>query len=285
MLEQPTIRSCLQQAALSLQAAGIDTAQREARLLMALCLDWRFERVWRDEDQKMPMPYLPIWHNMVSRRCQHEPFARLAGRREFWSMSFALSDAVLEPRPDSETLVEAALRHMPRKNGTVLDLGVGSGCLLAAMLKELPDASGYGVDCSIQACLTARKNMRRCGIDNRTKIICGDWATALAEPFDLILSNPPYITTSQLNQLPFAAYEPRCALDGGQDGLDAYRNICKNIQHILTFHSQFIIEIGNNMAEAVTTLLQTAGLRCHDRAYDLGGNLRALIAMRAKGAR
>jgi len=309
------IREVVQQGASSLQQAGLDGAAREARLLMGLCLGWTNERVWRDETLPMPQERVHDFCQLVARRSRHESYARLAGKREFWSLEFAVNPFVLEPRPDSEALVRAALRHARGRNfkinnfikirnfkehdfikvgnfkkgnnfkmknfkdeGGVLDLGTGSGCLLAAFLHERPDAHGIGIDRCWRACRTARSNWYRLGLHRRAHVLCCDWTDAVLSRFSLIMCNPPYVKSQTIGTLPFADYEPKGALDGGHDGLAAYRCLVPKMRDVLTFDGRLVIEVGDDSLNDVTTLLRQSGLHEIDREHDLSGATRALVA-------
>jgi release factor glutamine methyltransferase len=217
---------------------------------------------------------------LVARRAAHEPIALIIGRREFWSLDFAVSPATLIPRPDTETLIEAALasfagRDPPRR---VLDLGTGTGCLLLAALSEFPAAFGVGVDRSFPAVALAKRNAAMLDMSTRADFLCADWASALDGCFDLILSNPPYIPTSQLDGLmpEVARFEPWSALDGGPDGYSAYRRLIPDLARLLTPHGVAVLELGAGQAPMVARLALDAGFasRLH---HDLSGIARALV--------
>jgi release factor glutamine methyltransferase len=217
---------------------------------------------------------------LIARRAAHEPVARILGRREFWSLDFAVSPATLIPRPDSETLIEAALatfagREPPRR---VLDLGTGTGCLLLAALSEFSTAFGVGVDRSFAAAALAARNAAALGMAGRAAFLCADWATALDERFDLVLSNPPYIPTSQLRGLmpEVARYEPRAALDGGTDGYSAYRRLFPDLARLLAPNGVAVLEVGASQAPMVARFARDAGF-ASDPHRDLSGIVRALV--------
>jgi release factor glutamine methyltransferase len=209
-----------------------------------------------------------------------EPLALIVGRREFWSLDFAVSPAALVPRPDSETLIEAAVaafagRTPPRR---VLDLGTGTGCLLLAALSEFPAAFGVGVDCSFAAARLAARNAAMLGLAGRATIVCADWTDALDGRFDLILCNPPYIAASHLDGLvpEVAWYEPRTALDGGADGYSAYRRLIPGLPRLLAHDGATVLELGAGQAAVVTGLALDAGFAA-DARRDLSGIVRALM--------
>ena len=200
----------------------------------------------------------------LARRIAREPLSRILGRREFWGLEFQLTPDVLDPRPDTETLVQVALAEIGgRRNEAlrILDLGVGSGAILAALLSELPTATGVGVDLSPAAAAVAETNLTALGFADRAKIIVGDFADAPRESFDLIVSNPPYIPTHDLAGLDpeVRNYDPRLALDGGEDGLEAYRRIAPLLVPRSRRATRFAWEVGIGQAEAVADLLRIAG--------------------------
>jgi release factor glutamine methyltransferase len=209
-----------------------------------------------------------------------EPLALIVGRREFWSLDLAVSPATLIPRPDSETLIEAVVsaftgRPPPRQ---VLDLGTGTGCLLLAALSEFPASFGIGVDRSAEAAALAAGNAASLGMADRAVFLCGDWASALNARFDLVLCNPPYIPSSELAGLmpEVAHYEPRSALDGGEDGLSAYRRLVPELHRLLSQDSAAIVELGVGQAETVAGMAREAGFATGLR-HDLSGIPRALV--------
>ncbi len=268
------------EAATRLAAAGIEDPRREARLLLALALETDLAGVLRAG------PLTPAqqarFDALVARRAAREPYARIAGHREFWGMDFALSPATLVPRPETETLIEAALAAMPDRASVrrVVDLGTGTGCLLAAALAEYPIAIGIGVDASAEAAAIARRNLARFG--GRAAVIVGDWAGALGGGFDLVLSNPPYIPAADIAALApeVARHDPLAALAGGADGLDAYRAIIAELPRLLAPEGLAVLELGIGQAEAVRALAGAAGLTVADIRPDLAGIPRAAVLRR-----
>jgi release factor glutamine methyltransferase len=217
---------------------------------------------------------------LVARRAAHEPLALILGRREFWSLDFAVSPATLIPRPDSETLIEAAIATFaggasPRH---VLDLGTGTGCLLLAALSEFPTAFGIGVDCSFAAAGIAASNAAALGLATRAAFLCADWVGALDGSFDLVLCNPPYVPTSQINGLmpEVARYEPRTALDGGADGYFAFRRLIPDLPRVVARNGAALLEVGTGQAVMVMELAREAGFTIDSRR-DLSGVVRALV--------
>lgn len=259
--------------ALALKRAGIADFTFEARILIE---DLAGGRDPIDEAAAIRL------NDALLRRLAGEPLWRILGAREFWGLSFALSPATLEPRPDSETLVEAALSHLAARRHDelrLLDLGTGTGCLLIATLREFPQASGLGIDLSPDAVATATGNAARNGIAERAAFRQGNWTAGIDECFDLILSNPPYIGSDEIAGLDRAVreHDPLLALDGGADGLDAYRAIAAALPCRLKPEGRAILEIGAGQEQAVIALMRQAGLRHLDSRRDLGGHIRALV--------
>jgi release factor glutamine methyltransferase len=247
-------------AARRLAAAGSDSARLEARLL------WEHaQRTGQD------------FNALVARREQREPVAYITGHREFWSLDFAVGPGVLVPRPDTETLVEEALRLVPDRNAPlrIADLGTGSGALLIAALKEFPHGTGTGFESSPEAFGYAAANAARL-IGPRAEIRPEDWNSA-AGPFDLIFCNPPYIPSIEIESLApdVARFEPRAALDGGPDGLSAYRVLAKLLPGLLKPGGHALLEIGLGQALAIPSLFQ--GLEIVRIAPDLSGIPRCVI--------
>src|SRR5262249_6927655 len=194
----------------------------------------------------------------LARRMAGEPVARIVGQKEFWSLPFRLGRETLVPRPETETLVEAALTIFPDRDAplSALDLGTGTGILLAALLAERPRASGIAVDRSEPALSVARANLRSLGFAPRAQFLVGDWGAALGARFDLILCNPPYIAKHEFEGLPLEVrnYDPHFALDGGEDGLDAYRALIPDVERLLNDEGAAVIELGRGQPPALSTL-------------------------------
>jgi release factor glutamine methyltransferase len=271
-----------EEAAKQLAAAGIESPRTEARLLFAHALG-----VHRDDTLSANLNPTPeqaaAFAAMVARRIGREPFAYITGRKEFWSLDFLVGPGVLVPRPETETLIEEALRVIPDRNTplAIADLGTGSGALLIAALKEFPRAAGLGLDSSPDALNYARRNVFAHDLSARAKLRLDDWAAAPDDSFDLVFSNPPYIPAAEIEGLDpeVARFEPRAALDGGPDGLDAYRALARLLPRMLKKGGRAILEIG--AGQAVEPVFQGSGLHLAGIAPDLGRIPRAVLLEKA----
>jgi release factor glutamine methyltransferase len=227
------------------------------------------------------MAELEAFEGMVARRCRREPVSRILGRREFWSLPFEVGPATLDPRPDSETLVSAVLSEIGDRAAdlSIIDLGTGTGCLLLALLSELPQATGAGIDISAEAIEVARRNATALGLAARARFLPDDWARDVAGPSDIVISNPPYIESDAITRLAteVAVHDPRAALDGGTDGLDAYRALLPQAKRLLKPGGLLALEIGQGQGEAIRGLACAAGLRDSGSASDLAGIERCLL--------
>jgi len=275
----------LDSAALRLRAAGIESPRLEARLLLAHAagasqVDIVAGREIADTDA------LARFDRLIERRIAHEPLAYILERREFWSLDFVVGPGLLIPRPESETLVEAALRRFPERdeNLKVLDLGTGSGCLLLAFLSERKSAQGLGVDISDAALAWAQRNADNLGFSQRVRLVCGDWGRALSEVFDVVFVNPPYVKSADIAGLApeLAAHEPGIALDGGQDGLDAYRAVASVLLPRLSARGCAFVELGQGQAEAVSEIFAKAGFLVEGTVNDLARIKRCLVMVAAE---
>jgi release factor glutamine methyltransferase len=260
----------------------------EARLLLSHVLDCRAEDLLRDPRAAVALDQAQRFAGLVQRRVQREPMAFLLGWQEFWSLRFAVSPATLIPRADSESLVEAALAGFPDRGAPlrVLDLGTGTGCLLLAVLSEFPNATGVGLDRSAAAAALAASNARALGLAGRAAFLVADWAAPLAGRFDLVLSNPPYIEAAAIPALmpEVARHEPASALDGGADGLAAYRAILAELPRLLAPAGKAVLELGAGQGPAVAALARQVGLERVDLRPDLGGIDRALVVSARTGS-
>jgi release factor glutamine methyltransferase len=276
-----TVGAFLCQAGQVLRAAAIDQPRFEARLLLAHAMGTTQDSLLRDPRAEVPEDAAARFGQALKARLDHVPVAHILGRQGFWTLDLAVSPATLIPRPDSESLVEAALEAFPDpvRPIRVLDLGTGTGALLLAFLAERPAAFGIGVDRAPAAASLAARNAAANGLGDRSAFLAGDWAMALEGRFDLVLSNPPYIERDAIPGLmpDVARHEPALALDGGKDGLDAYRAITTALPGLLAADGLAILELGQGQRAAVEGLAQAAGLTPAGCRADLGGIDRALV--------
>lgn len=275
------LSAIVDRAAAELAAAGVASPRLDARLLVAGVLGLDQTALITGETRAVSASERRRIARAIARRVRREPVSRILGSREFWSLPFRLSPATLDPRPDSETLVETVLRHLPdrMRDYEILDLGTGTGCLLLALLSELPQARGLGIDISRAALSTARANARALGLAARARFAPGDWAQDLTRHFDLVVTNPPYIATGEMAELaPELGFEPRQALVAGADGLDAYRAIAPALPGLLRPAGFAALEIGAGQALAVAEILGQAGLAAAAPLKDLAGLDRVLVA-------
>jgi len=268
------------QVAAQFHAAGLDQPQLDARLLLMAATGI-------DETELIIAggePILPaesrLLDEMAARRLAHEPVSRILGLREFWGLPFGLNAATLDPRPDSETIVETALRYLPDERATILDLGTGTGCLLLALLSERPCASGLGIDIAPLAVEQARANAADIGLAAQAQFRCGNWHEDISSHFDMVISNPPYIPQADIERLApeVRLHDPLLALDGGDDGLAAYRILAKAMPGLLRAEGHCVVEFGQGQQAAVSTLFQGAGLEILEMVPDLAGILRVVVA-------
>lgn len=271
------LREALGAAAADLAAVS-DTPRLDVELLMAHAL-----RISREDLllRHLDAPTPPAFADLLARRLAHEPLAYITGTRAFWSIDLGVGPGALIPRPDSETLIEAAVAHFrSRAPQTVLDLGTGPGTLLLAALAEWPEAEGLGVDASEDALTYARRNADTLGMTNRATFRTGNWAEGITETFDLILCNPPYIATTEALPADVADHEPPSALFAGPDGLNDYRILAPQIARLIAPGGMAAIEIGHTQAAAVAALFAAQGL-VFRVAQDLGGRDRAVIVQQS----
>ena len=274
-----------------LESVGIMSATREARLLLAHALGLEPRAMaLRAGDWVVSPDARARFADHVERRALREPLAYITGERGFWTLDLAVSKATLIPRADSEALVESVLRQWPERTRPLrmLDLGCGTGCLLLACLSEYPAAWGLGIDVSAAACRLATSNARRAGLHARAAFLCGDWGDAVnpdavdpargAAGFDLVLSNPPYVRSESIAGLmpEVADFEPRTALDGGVDGLAAYRIILPGLARLLKPGGLAVFELGAGQSGPVRSIAEACGLAFVALQPDLGGLDRAI---------
>lgn len=280
MIAGQSVRDALARVRARLAAAGVDAAPLEARLLVAHALGCAPSTLYGGDLAPIDAGAVARLDALLTRRLRCEPIAYILGQREFWSRDFSVGPEVLIPRPDSETLVEAALRwNQPRANAPlrILDLGTGSGCLLLSVLVERPASRGLGVDRSLAALRCAGHNAERLGLAERASFLCADWATAIAARFDVILCNPPYIPEAEWAGLApdVRDFEPVSALVGGADGLVAYRRIVPELARLLAAEGAAFFEVSPATAPHVSALANATGLAVRTH-HDLAGRPRCL---------
>jgi release factor glutamine methyltransferase len=276
-----TVASSLAEACGLLAAAAIEEPRREARLLLAAALAVDTAIVLSHPERVLGQSEHARFARLLARRLAREPIARVLGRREFWSLDFALAPETLVPRPDSETVVEAALANISSRSAALrlLDLGTGTGCLLLALLSELPASTGIGIDLVPNAAVMARRNAAALGLAGRSRFIAGSWGAAITGFFDVIVANPPYIETEAIADLApeVAQYDPRIALDGGADGLDSYRALAPDLARLLSKTAIAVVELGAGQAEPVAAVMRQSELVVEQICRDLAGIERCLV--------
>jgi release factor glutamine methyltransferase len=289
---QATPRSLLRQATADLQRAGIDNAGNDARRLLAWALGLSGAQLLSEPERALSAQQVDRFTHCIARRSRREPVSRITGIRDFYGRSFAVSPATLDPRPDSETLIEAALELVEREGRLaaplrILDVGTGSGCLLLTLLCELPNAVGVGSDISEAALATARDNARHLGVDHRAQWLVADALDGIEDQFDLMISNPPYVCSGEIAGLEpeVRDFDPLTALDGGEDGLRLYRRLAEAIPRVIP-DGWIVLEVGHDQADAVAGLLRSGavGINSGNIAFrdDVAGKRRC-VAARTRG--
>jgi release factor glutamine methyltransferase len=281
-----TVAATRQALAEKFRQAGIDSADADARLLVAHALSIDRAALIANGERALTAEEAKAINAFAERRLKREPVARIFGSKEFWSLSLHISPAVLVPRPETETVVETALDFIVRgglrmESLRILDIGTGSGALLLALLSELPNARGTGTDISTPALGVARVNAERHALAARCTFVTCDIASDLPGPFDVIVSNPPYIAHDDIPGLApeVRDYDPAQALDGGTDGLDGYRAIALDARRLLAPGGRLIVELGAGQEPAARTLFTNAGLTVGAARNDLAGIPRALSVL------
>jgi release factor glutamine methyltransferase len=280
-----TLSEALRVSAQEFKAAGIEAPDADARALLGHALRLSRAQLVSQSERMFDERELHAVSALVARRLKREPVARILGVKEFWSLPLAVTADVLVPRPDTETVVEAALDAVTRDGSHaeklgVLDIGTGSGALLLALLSELPNAIGVGTDISAAALVVARGNAERNGLAGRCTFVACHIAAGIDGPFDLVVANPPYVASGEIATLEpdVRDYDPAVALDGGTDGLDFYRAIAGEASRLLTPGGRLVVELGIGQDAAVGALFTKAGLSVGAVRNDLAGIPRALSA-------
>jgi release factor glutamine methyltransferase len=278
-----TLGALLAEVTARLSCAGFDNSRRRARRAVAAVLDIAPVEILAHPEKVLDDRQVDRVRLALDRLLGCEPLSRIVGHREFWGLEFMLSADTLDPRPETETIVEAVLRRFADRSAPLrlLDLGTGTGCVLLALLAEFANALGVGVDLSAGAATSARRNASSLGFAGRAHFMVGDWGAAISGKFDAVVANPPYIPTDRLAKLPpeVGLYDPRLALDGGRDGLDPYRALATDVARLLNPHGIFVTEVGSGQAPAAAAiLLRARGLIIEGFERDLAGVFRCVVA-------
>jgi release factor glutamine methyltransferase len=277
-----TVAAARRLVAQAFRGRGIDTPELDARLLAAHALGLDHAALAAEAGRPLTPADAAALTALAARRLKREPVARILGVKEFWGLPLRLNAGTLVPRPETETVVEAALAALGRARASVTprmaDLGTGSGALLLALLSELPAARGIGTDLSLAALACARANAGALALGARAAFVACDYGAALTGPFDLVVCNPPYVTHDDLATLApeVRDYDPPAALDGGPDGLAAYRALAADARRLIAPQGLLVLELGIGQLDAVTTIMSAAGLAVQPPRYDLSGVARAL---------
>ena len=266
-----------------LDACGVDDAQEDARALLRAATGLTRLELAMTPRAPLSQEEARALSRYAARRAAREPVSRILGERGFWTLDLAVAPSVLDPRPDTETLVETALRFVAERRDaplSILDLGAGSGAIACALLSELPAARAVAVDLSEDACAATAANLARCGLSDRAAVVRGRWAEALQARFDLIVSNPPYVRTEDIAGLDpeVRLHDPALALDGGSDGLERYREIIGDLPRFIDEDTVVVFEVGFDQAASVAALLEAQGFKIERVARDIGGHERVVAA-------
>ncbi len=278
-----TRRALLKQAGERLAAGGIETAALDARLLFQAASGLRHEDIVAEPDLGVPPDVAARFSVFIERRCKFEPVSRILESREFYGRSFRVTADVLDPRADTETLIGAALGLVKGKGSSrILDLGTGSGAIAVTLLAELPGATAVASDLSEAALAVAKGNAEALGVAGRASFVQANWFEGIGGKFDLIVSNPPYIPLGDIAGLApdVREFDPQRALDGGPDGLEAYRRLAGGAASHLALQGRVVLEIGAGQENAVNELFAGQGFARESRHFDLSGHVRCLVFTR-----
>jgi release factor glutamine methyltransferase len=278
-----TVEGARRDLARRFRQLGLDAPELDARLIVGHALGLDHAALAAQSRRSLTRAETDAIAALAARRLGREPVARILGRKEFWGLDFKLNAETLVPRPETETVVEAALAAVGKdgrhRTLRVADLGTGTGALLIALLSELPSAFGIGTDVSVAALDCARDNASALGVATRASFLACDFAAALRGPIDLVVSNPPYVARGDIAALQAEVrdYDPRLALDGGPDGLDGYRALAEDAQRLLAPGGALVLELGLGQLAAVSAIFAAAGIAAALPRHDLSGTARALV--------
>lgn len=285
---QPSRAQAISQVAAYLVDYGVEPAhaQEDARALLRAAAGLTRLQLALEPEAPLAEDESERLSRYAARRAAREPVSRILGERGFWSLDLVVAPNVLDPRPDTETLVEMTLALIEKRDAplSILDLGAGSGAIICALLSELPNARGVAVDLSPYACAATKENLTRCGLCERAHVVRGRWGESLAGPFDIIVSNPPYVRAADLSALEpeVRLYDPRLALDGGNDGLDCYREISADLPRLLAPGGLVAFEIGWDQAVSAAAVLGATGFSIAQIGRDASGHERVVVARRSR---
>ncbi|MBL41819.1 MAG: protein-(glutamine-N5) methyltransferase, release factor-specific [Rhodospirillaceae bacterium] len=264
-----------------LKSCGIFGARRDARILLSKVLGIESELIISNPDRVIEKYSEELFFKYISRRCEREPVSKIIGEKFFWKEKFFVNSCVLDPRPDSEIIIESVLKYnnFLDKDVSILDIGTGSGALLLSLLAEFPQSIGLGIDRSFKAIKVAKQNSRNLGLNNRANFAVMDWCSGVNTKFDIVISNPPYIPTSNIQTLSpeVRLYDPQIALNGGKDGVKHIETILKSIPKILSIGGFAVIEIGYNQLSMVEKKILSNHLRIIEIFRDLSGIDRCIV--------
>ena len=283
LTQNRTIAALLKEGAEQLSSSEVDQPYHEARLLLSHVLEEPLTHLIAFPEKRVAPHICEHFQGLLMRRLRGEPLAKIFQRKAFWKSDFITTQDTLDPRPETEHIIEAVLAAYPQKDMPhhILELGVGTGCLLLSLLQEYPLATGIGVDLSPHALAIAQVNGEQLHLSHRTHWIQGHWAASLKGGFSLIVSNPPYIPTGQLPHLAATVrdFDPLVALDGGADGLDAYRNLARQIQvqNLLLPDGFLGLEVGAGQSQEVRSIVEAQGFTFYECHKDLAGIERTLV--------
>ncbi len=261
-----------------LRNAGIKTANLDARVLLSEALELKEKYFF--SDFKISKNKYNLYQNYIKQRLEGKPVSKIIYKRAFWKSDYFINENVLDPRPDSETIIETAIKFSFKENfENVLDLGTGSGCLITSIIAEFPLSFGVGVDISFNAIKVASRNSKNLNLDNRIQFIVSDWFNSIKGKFDLIVCNPPYIESSKISLLPneVKLYDPHGAIDGGIDGLNSYRTIASEISQFINPNGKIIFEIGFSQEHQVINIMKQYGFINLLKVKDLSNIVRCLV--------